>query len=51
MNKKDKSVHADIWEKILHGGKIISDREAEELHEMIKRLRKEDWTRNKNNSI
>ena len=36
----------DIWDKILHSGKILSDKEAEEMHKITKKLRKESWVRN-----
>ena len=35
-----------IWDKILYGEKIISDKEAEELHKLTKKIRKESWVRN-----
>ena len=38
----------DIWDKILHSGKILSDKEAEEMHKITKKLRKESWVRNAN---
>ncbi len=37
-----------FWNKILNGGKIISDKETEELHEMVRKLRKEKWERKVN---
>ena len=36
------------WDKILHSGKIITDKEAEELHKITKKIRKESWVRNAN---
>lgn len=30
-----------FWESILHGEKLISDKEAEEMHAFTKKLRKE----------
>lgn len=37
-----------IWDKILHSGKIITDKEAEELHIITKKIRNESWERNAN---
>lgn len=31
----------DTWDKILHSGKILSDREAKDLHKIVRGLRKE----------
>ena len=36
------------WNKILHGGRILSNKEAEEMHEITKKIRKESWVRNAN---
>ena len=36
----------EVWNKILHSGKILSDKEAEEMHKITKKIRKESWTRN-----
>ena len=38
----------DTWNKILHSGKILSHKEAEEMHEVTKKIRKESWIRNAN---
>ncbi|MEK6894593.1 MAG: hypothetical protein AABX10_03965 [Nanoarchaeota archaeon] len=35
-----------VWDKILNSGKIITDKEAEELHNITKKIRKESWVRN-----
>jgi hypothetical protein len=36
----------DTWDKILYSGKIISDKEAEDIHKITKKIRKESWVRN-----
>ena len=38
----------EVWYKILHSGKILSDKEAEEMHKITKKIRKESWVRNVN---
>ncbi len=38
----------NAWNKILYSGKILSNKEAEEMHKITKRLRKESWVRNAN---
>ena len=37
-----------MWNKILHSGKIISGKEAEEMRKITKKIRKESWVRNAN---
>lgn len=38
--------HAEeTWEKILNSGKILSDKEAEELERDVKKIRKAKWFR------
>ena len=32
----------DFWDAILHGEKILSDKEAEDMQKIVKRLRKEN---------
>lgn len=36
----------NTWEIILHSGKVLSDKEAKEMHEITRRIRKERWVRN-----
>ncbi len=36
----------DLWNKILHSSKILSDKEAEDMHRITKKIRKERWVRN-----
>lgn len=31
----------EVWDKILHSGKILSDNEAEDMHKMVRKMRKE----------
>ena len=38
----------ETWNKILYSGKILSDKEAEEIHKITKKIRKESWVRNAN---
>ena len=35
----------DVWDKILHAGKILSDEEAEDMHKIVKEFRKKRWSR------
>lgn len=36
----------DTWNEILNGKRILSDKEAKEMHNITKKLRKESWVRN-----
>ena len=36
----------ETWNKILHSGRILSDEEAEDMHRITKKIRKENWVRN-----
>ncbi len=33
----------EVWNRILHGEKHLSDKEAEEMKKFIEELRKEKW--------
>ena len=37
-----------IWDEILYGKRKISNKEAEEMHKITKKIRKESWVRNAN---
>ncbi len=39
----------EFWDKILSGEKRISDKEAEEMHKTVRKLRKEKWFKNELN--
>ena len=36
----------DVWDEILNGKRILSDKEAEEMHKITRKIRKESWVRN-----
>ena len=36
------------WDKILYGKRKIGNKEAEEMHKITKKIRKESWVRNAN---
>ena len=40
----------NTWDAILHSGKLLSNKEAEELHEITRKIRKEKWVRNASRS-
>ncbi|MBM3233083.1 hypothetical protein FJZ18_02865 [Candidatus Pacearchaeota archaeon] len=50
MIKEYEKYANDVWDKILHGEKILSDEEAEEMHTVSRKLRKENWVRNASRS-
>ena len=43
---KIKEKYDKYWDEILHCEKIISDKEAEEMQNYVKKIRKEKWERN-----
>ncbi|HLC53150.1 MAG TPA: hypothetical protein VJK03_01280 [Candidatus Nanoarchaeia archaeon] len=46
VREYEKKKTEEIWEKILHSGKILSDKEADNISEITRKMRKENWTRN-----
>lgn len=46
MVKEYEKYANDVWDKILNSGKILSEKEAEEMHTITRKIRKENWVRN-----
>lgn len=46
IKEYEKKRDDDFWNNILHGEKLLSDKEADEMLNLSKKLRKESWVRN-----
>ena len=46
MVKEHEKKSEEFWDKILHAGKILSDKEAEEINKISRKIRKEKGFRN-----
>ena len=46
MIKEYEKYANDVWDKILHSGKILSDNEAEDIEKITRKMRKERGFRN-----
>ena len=36
----------EVWNEILNAGKLLTDKEADEIEEITRKTRKESWARN-----